>query len=96
MPSYRLSPAAQADLEGIFDYTVYRWGLDRAVRYTQSIEAACSAIAANPGSTEDCDYIRAGYRRASAGRHTIYFRVDGGGVSVIRILHQRMDAPRHL
>lgn len=29
-------------------------------------------------------------------RHIIYFRPTGYGIAVIRILHQRMDAPRHL
>jgi len=34
---FRLSPAAQVDLDGIFDYTVQQWGLEQAERYTQAL-----------------------------------------------------------
>ena len=52
MPEFRLSPAAQADLDGIFDYTVQHWGLEQAVRYTQVLESACAAFAAAPAQEE--------------------------------------------
>jgi len=35
---FRLSPAAQGDLDRIFDYTVQQWGLEQAVRYTLALE----------------------------------------------------------
>lgn len=42
MAEVRLSPAAEDDLEGIFDYTVQQWGLEQAVHYTQLIEQTCT------------------------------------------------------
>ncbi len=33
---------------------------------------------------------------ASIEQHMIYFRITTYGVSIIRILHDRMDAPRKL
>ncbi|HTY50109.1 MAG TPA: type II toxin-antitoxin system RelE/ParE family toxin, partial [Steroidobacteraceae bacterium] len=62
MTEYRLSPAAQDDLDGIFDYTVKEWGLTQAVRYTQAIETACAASAEAPLQGQDCGHIRPGYR----------------------------------
>lgn len=96
MAEFRLSPAAQADLDGIFDYSVRQWGVDQALRYTQELEDLCAALAQAPTHASDCGHIRPGYRRGAAGRHFIYFRVEDYGIAVIRILHQRMDAPRHL
>jgi toxin ParE1/3/4 len=93
---YRLTPAAQRDLDEIFDYTVREWGLEQAVAYAAVIEKACARLAKAPDLAQDCGYIRAGYRRAVVNRHAIYFRVDDYGVAVVRILHQHMDAPRHL
>jgi len=93
---FRLSPAAQGDLDGIFDYTVQPWGLEQAVRYTLALENACAALAEAPARAQDCSHIRPGYRRGAIGRHFIYFRIEDYGIAVIRILHQRMDAPRHL
>lgn len=92
----RLSPAAQGDLDAIFDYTVRQWGLEQAVDYTRAMQSACTALAQAPDRSQDCDHIRPGYRRVGVGRHFIYFRVEAWGIAVIRILHQRMDPPRHL
>lgn len=96
MAEYRLSPAARGDLEAIFDYTAAEWGLAQALRYTDLIEQACAEMAQAPGLAVPCDDIRSGYRRRFAQRHAIYFRVETYGIAVIRILHDRMDAPRHL
>ncbi|WP_310476437.1 type II toxin-antitoxin system RelE/ParE family toxin [Sandarakinorhabdus sp.] len=96
MAEVRLSPRAQNDLEGLFDDTVARWGLAQAMRYTDLIEAACTALAAAPYQAPACDHISPGYRRRAVEQHMIYFRVLDDGIAVIRILHQRMDAPRQL
>lgn len=94
--AYRLAPAARQDLEEIFDYTVGQWGQEQAVRYMAAIETACARAADAPDMAQDCSYIRAGYRRANVHRHAIYFRVEPYGIAVIRVLHQRMAASRHL
>lgn len=94
--AYRLAPAAQRDLDEIFDYTVEQWGLEQAARYMAVIERACARSAEAPDMAQDCGYIRAGYLRANVQRHAIYFRVEPHGIAIIRILHQRMEASRHL
>jgi toxin ParE1/3/4 len=96
MAEYRLSPKAQHDLEGVFDYTVSKWGLSQAMRYTDLIAAACADLAEAPHRAQDCANIRPGYRRCNVEQHVIYFRSTNYGIAVIRILHQRMDAARHL
>jgi toxin ParE1/3/4 len=42
LAEYRLSPAAQRDLDDIFDHTARQWGVAQAVRYTQVLAAALS------------------------------------------------------
>lgn len=96
MAEYRLSPAAQDDLDAIFDYTMREWGLAQAVRYTKIIEGTCAAIAEAPSRGHDCGHIRLGYRRRAAERHFIYYLTTDYGVAVIRILHERMLAALHL
>ena len=96
MAEYRLGPRAQRDLDGVFDYTVAQWGLPQALRYTDLIEAACAALAEAPQQAPACAHIRPGYRRRSVEQHVIYFRPTTYGIAVVRILHQRMDAARHL
>jgi toxin ParE1/3/4 len=96
MAEYRLTPAAARDLDDIFAHTVARWGLSQAIRYTDVLIGAFADLAQSPLSAPACDHIRAGYRRRSVERHMIYFRCTDYGVAIIRVLHDRMNAPRHL
>ena len=96
MAEYRLSPAAERDLEGIWKYTRREWGLEQAERYTDLLTSAFQALAEAPKSAPACDHIRAGYRRRNVERHMIYFRLTDYGIAIIRILHERMNAPHRL
>jgi len=90
------SSSAKAEIGSIWDYTVAEWGIAKAVEYNQLIETACIGLADGTKSGTTADHIRAGYRLQHVGRHTIYFRVIGTEIEVIRILHQSMAVERHL
>ena len=96
MAEYRLAPAAEHDLENIWDYTRRQWGVKQADRYIDNLEAAFAKLADSPKVAPACDHIRPGYRRRSVERHMVYFRITAYGIAIIRILHDRVDAPRHL
>lgn len=96
MAEFRFTPKAQRDLEGVFDYSVAQWGLPQALRYTDLIEAACADLAEAPFHAPSCANIQPGYRRRAIEQHVIYFRPTSYGIAVVRILHHRMDAARHL
>ena len=93
---YRLTPSAESDLEGIWLYTLEEWGVEQADRYTDDLAAAFCRLAEDPQLGISCDDIREGYRRRRVGRHVIYFRIADYGIDVIRVLHDRMDTPRHI
>ncbi|MBC3386931.1 type II toxin-antitoxin system RelE/ParE family toxin [Pseudomonas sp. SWRI179] len=96
MAEYRLTPAAEHDLEVIWTYTAQQWGVAQANRYIDIITTAFSELAQQPKTAPACDHIRPGYRRWSVERHMIYFRITAYGVAIIRILHDRMDTFRNL
>jgi toxin ParE1/3/4 len=96
MAEYRLSPAAERDLEAIWIYTAQHWSVEQAHRYTDFLTAAFAELAQSPKMAPACDHIRPGYRRRSVEQHVIYFRITNYGIAVIRILHERMDVSRHL
>ena len=96
MAEYRLSPAAERYLEAIWKYTREEWGVEQAERYTDLLAAAFQALAESPKSASACDHIRQGYRRRNVERHMVYFRITEYGIVIIRVLHERMDAPRHV
>ncbi len=96
MAEYRLSPAAERDLETIWIYTAQQWGAEQANRYTDFLATAFTDLAKSPMTAPACDHIRPGYRRKSVEHHMIYFQITTHGIAVIRVLHERMDGPRHL
>jgi toxin ParE1/3/4 len=96
MAEYRLTPAAERDIETIWLYTRRQWSTEQADRYTAILANAFSELAQAPQTALSCEYIRSGYRRRSVERHMVYFRVTDYGIAIVRVLHDRMDAPRHL
>lgn len=46
MIAYRLSPAAEVDLVGIWDYTAQQWDKDQAARYVLAIRDRLDGIVA--------------------------------------------------
>ncbi|MFZ3019063.1 MAG: type II toxin-antitoxin system RelE/ParE family toxin [Gallionella sp.] len=96
MAEYRLTPAAEHDLEAIWIYSTQQWGVEQANRYTDFLTAAFAELAQSPKTAPACDHIRSGYRRRCVERHMIYFRITNYGIAVVRILQDRMDASHHL
>ena len=94
MGRFILRPDAAADLDGIWDYSVERWGVMRSIRYVSEIRSAIEAATANPGRGRPCDI--AGLFKMRAGSHLIIYSIQNDGIDVLRVLHQRMDLARHL
>lgn len=93
----RFSPAAGADLSGIWDWTESRWGRTQAERHVLAIREACADLASGRRRGRSAEEVRAGYRKLAVGSHLLFFRVgEDGAIEVIRILHQRMDAAARL
>lgn len=95
MKEIRLSPAAQRDLDGIWDYSEEKWGSQKAQEYVGTIRNTLTAIASGKRNTRPVS-VREGYFKCSVGSHVVFYRTDDLFLNVVRILHQRMDAERHL
>jgi toxin ParE1/3/4 len=93
--AFRFSRRAEGDLLGIADYTLRTWGSAQADRYLGELEVCCQMLADNPGLGRLCDEVCPGLRRMEHGNHVVFYRQEPGGVSVSRILHQRMLPGRH-
>jgi toxin ParE1/3/4 len=90
----KLSPLAARDLEQIWDYTANQFGIAQAEGYTRQLWRAMEDIAARPLIGQACPEIRAGYHRYRSGSHVLFYVVAEDDVTLIRILHQRMDVER--
>ena len=92
---YKLSPLAVSDLEDIWFYTFKHWSLEQAESYHSEIVAAFEGLSDGTKRGRIAD-IRQGYFKYAVGRHFVFYRLSDTGLDVIRVLHQRMDAQRHL
>ena len=104
MAEYRLTPATEFDLEGIWQYTAHEWNVEQAHRYIGTsvhryidmLTTAFAELAEQPKTAPACDHIRPGYRRRCAEQHMIYFCMTAYGIAIIRVLHERMDSLQYL
>ncbi len=95
MSRVTFSPAAIADIDGVWDYTAKTWGLDQADHYTDDIRDTCDALAAGLKQGRAVD-VRDGYLKYAVGKHFVFFVRASNGIAVIRVLHQQMDTELHL
>lgn len=86
---YRLSPAAQDDLEDIWQYTVQMWSADQAETYLRGLAEALGILVAHPNIARERRDIIPPVRLHPYRSHLIVYRVEPDHLSVIRILHTR-------
>lgn len=94
MKGIAFSPAAEADIGEIWNYSADRWGADQADGYIDAIQDACRALAR--GTRQGRPSVLPGLHKYLCGSHVVYFVDAADHLNVIRILHQRQDAERHL
>ena len=86
MASYRLTDAALADLDQLYEYGIFTFGLSQANQYYDGLVAKFQAIADSPLIHPGIEEIRTGYRRALYCVHSIYYRTENRDITIVRIL----------
>lgn len=89
-----LLPAADADLIEIYDYTADTWGMAQADQYLGLLHDRMRGLLTGTTASRPANEVKPGLRRTLAGRHVVFWREDAAAVTVVRVLHQRMDAGR--
>lgn len=94
--SYRLSKRAKADLKSLWLYGLQTWSLAQAESYVAGLYQKFEFLTEWPSTGRKGVGIPDGYLRFEYQSHTIFYKVEKSGVAIIRVLHERMDAGRHL
>jgi toxin ParE1/3/4 len=94
----RLEFAREAlnDLDAIYQHGMKEFGPAQAEGYADLLAATLQLICDHPSITPLLPDRTDLLRRRSTGVHSICFTVAPDCIRVVRILHQRMDAERHL
>ena len=99
MPSSRsldFSEDAEDDLRNILAYSFATWGEARHDAYAAALDAAFQYLLSYPESGPLRSDLFPGCRIRPVEQHVIYYRVDGDLIRIVRVLHGKMDARRHL
>lgn len=91
MRKVRLTHAAEADLDGIFEHTLEYHGLRQARAYWAGMKAALDVLTQHPLIGSDQSDIRPDIRRLVHEAHTIYYKVGQDDIVIVRILGPGQD-----
>ncbi len=83
---YRLTPAAERDLEDIWLYTAQNWSMEQADRYTDALEDAFETILSMPEIARERLEFTPPVRIHPSAQHAIIYWVEDDHIAIIRVL----------
>lgn len=92
----RLRLRAQQDLAAILDHGVAEHGEAAAEAYLKRIDAALALVGEHPQLGRSEGERARDLRSYPVGEHRLYYLLLPDWLSVVRVLHQRVDARLHL
>ena len=94
--TFKVSKKAKLDLEAIWLYGVDNWSLRHAESYVARLYTAFDFLGAMPSAGRPAANFRSGYFRHEIKSHTIFYQIGERHITIIRVLHEKMDPGRHL
>lgn len=92
----RITIPARGDLRALRRYARRLWGKRQRDLSADRLAAAMRDLTLYPDLGGPRDDLTPGLRARVVGEHVVYCRADDEAVTIIRVLHQKMDAPSHL
>jgi toxin ParE1/3/4 len=96
MASYKFTAKAEDDLALLIDYTLQQWGVEQASKYVDGLEVLAGNLAKSPALGRNRDDLAKGLKMFPYQSHVLFYIKERHGITVVRILHESMDAPSHL
>ncbi len=86
----------ELDLIDIGNHTESRWGIEQREKYIAGLVDRFYWLIENPNDGKKQNEIKEGYYSYHQGRHEIFYTFDQIELTVLAVLHERMDFKRHL
>jgi toxin ParE1/3/4 len=77
-------------------YTLQRWGAEQASIYDAAINQGFELLRDNPRIGKRRPELRPNLLSFPVEHHVLFYRVKRDAIEIVRILHERADAARHL
>jgi len=88
MPNYRLTNAAENDLNDILEYGEEHFGIQTAVSFYEGLLCVFTKLVENPTQFVSIDEVRQGYRRAVYKTYSIYFIERQDFIEITRVIRK--------
>lgn len=96
MINYKLTAIAQKDIREIGKYTTSHWGKSKAISYIKALYERFDWITQYPHLGRERNEIKPSVMSYQENSHVIFYRIeDNGSISILRVLHSRMDFKQH-
>jgi toxin ParE1/3/4 len=86
---YRLSPAAQGDLDTIWSYTAQTWSVAQAEAYLRGLAEVFAMLCAHPGIARERQDVTPPVRLHPYRAHLVIYRIAEDHVVILRVVHGR-------
>lgn len=93
---YKLTPAAEGDLEAIWRYTAHSWGVEQAQRYIDSLATTFDLLDHEPALAREREEFTPPVRIHPHAHHLIVYITTGEGILIVRVLYKSMDVDARL
>ncbi|AVA23312.1 MULTISPECIES: type II toxin-antitoxin system RelE/ParE family toxin [unclassified Rhizobium] len=90
------SPKAASDIDQIYDYTEEKWGYQQAEDYVFAMRDRCHALLNGTARGRKVGGIRSDYLALAYGSHFIIYKDGVQTLTIVPILHRRMNIGAHL
>jgi toxin ParE1/3/4 len=90
------SPDARKQIKAISTFTRKTWGANQQLRYMSQLYAAADLIRQYPDRGKPRDELSVGLLSYRVGKHVLFYRVEPETVTIVAVLHEKMDPTRHL
>ena len=85
------SPAAQRDLDRIYQFGYEQWGEDQADAYLERLTTAFQDIGSNPLIGLELAVSERHIRLYQVGRHRIIYEMRAEHIAILRLLHTSVN-----
>lgn len=96
MRSVSIADQVETDLDDIYTYSIENWGIKRAREYLMALRTAMYALRDPRRLGHKHADLPAQYRVYAVKSHFLVYKEDAQSITVLRILHQRMNIFEHV
>lgn len=96
MQKFKLSTIAKKDIDGVFEYGLYKFGKKQALAYLVELNAFFILLDTNPEIGKKRNEIKIGLLSFPFESHIVFYRIFKTHIRIVRVLYGGRDLVRFL